>query len=100
MRFPEKDGGEILVSTPVQPDGSFSCLVGFQDRFYVWIEEEGWQAIKDYNRGRGYKIPPGEELLLDYTFCLLYTSFALPTAVFSLMTFLRLSRTHWRSKGT
>jgi hypothetical protein len=67
MRFPEKDGGEILVSTPVQPDGSFSCLVGFQDRFYVWIEEEGWQAIKDYNRGRGYKIPPGEELLLNYT---------------------------------
>ncbi|HOL17350.1 MAG TPA: C25 family cysteine peptidase [Bacillota bacterium] len=67
MRYPEKDGGETVVSTPVRPDGSFSCLVGFQDRFYVWIEEEGWQAIKDNNQGRGYKIPPGEELRLEYT---------------------------------
>lgn len=66
-RFPEKGGGEIIVSTPAQPDGTFSCLVSFQDRFYVWIEEEGRQPIKDYNEGRGYKLEPGEELQLDYT---------------------------------
>jgi len=67
MRYPEKDGGEMLVSTPVRPDGFFSCLVGFQDRFYIWIEEEGWQAIKDYNQGHGYRLAPGEELFLYYT---------------------------------
>ncbi|HPU00607.1 MAG TPA: C25 family cysteine peptidase [Bacillota bacterium] len=67
MRYPEKEGGEVLVSTPVRPDGSFSCLVGFQDRFYVWIEEEGWQAIRDYNQGQGYKLGPGEEIFLHYT---------------------------------
>ena len=67
MQFPEKEGGKILVSTPVRPDGSYSCLVSFQDRFYVWIEEEGWQPIRDDHGGRGYKVSPGARLILDYT---------------------------------
>lgn len=67
MSFPEKEGGRILVSTPVRPDGTYSCLVSFQDRFYVWIEEEGWQPIRDDNGGRGYRVSPGDRITLDYT---------------------------------
>ncbi len=66
-RYPAVEGEGALTKLPVQRDGSYECLVSFQDRFRVVIEEEGWKHIEDNNEGKGYKLEPGEVLERSYT---------------------------------
>lgn len=65
-RYPKKDGEGALVKVPVNRDGSYECLISFQDRFSIVIEEEGWMAIKDTNDDQGYKLGANEVLVRDY----------------------------------
>ncbi len=65
-RFPKKKGEGALVKVPVQRDGNYHCLVNFQDRFSIVIEEEGWQSIEDTNDDLGYKLGAQEVLTRDY----------------------------------
>jgi hypothetical protein len=66
-RFPkiEAEGG-TLTKLPVNRDGSYECLVSFQDRFSIVVEEEGWQHVNDTNNDQGYKLDPQEILEKDY----------------------------------
>lgn len=66
-KFPKKEAVETLNTAPVRKDGSYGCVVGFQDRFSIDIELEGWKAIEDNNNNRGYKLLPGEQLIKNYT---------------------------------
>lgn len=65
-RYPKAESEEVLAKVPVDRDGSYLCLVDFQDRFSIVLEEEGWQAIKDTNAEKGYKLAPQEVLERDY----------------------------------
>jgi hypothetical protein len=66
-RFPAVEGEGALSKVPVNRDGSYECLVSFQDRFRVVLEEEGWKSIEDNNQGKGYKLNSGEVLERSYT---------------------------------
>lgn len=66
-RFPRVDGQNSLTGVPVKRDGSFECLVSFQDRFFIQIEEEGWKVVEDDNGGKGYKLNPQEAIVRHYT---------------------------------
>lgn len=66
-RFPRAEGQSLLTRVPVKRDGSFECLVSFQDRFFIQIEEEGWKALEDDNGGKGYKLNPQEVIDRHYT---------------------------------
>ncbi len=66
-RFPRVEGQGSLTRVPLKRDGSFECLVSFQERFFIQIEEEGWQPVEDDNEGKGYKLDPQEVLLRNYT---------------------------------
>jgi hypothetical protein len=65
-KYPKVEGESALVKVPVDRDGRFECLVSFQDRFSISIEEEGWQAIHDTNGDQGYKLSAQETLERDY----------------------------------
>ncbi|MCJ7806821.1 MAG: hypothetical protein MUP57_04670, partial [Clostridia bacterium] len=65
-RYPKAESEEVLAKVPVDRDGSYQCLVDFQDRFSIVLEEEGWKAIKDTNAEKGYKLAPQEVLERDY----------------------------------
>jgi hypothetical protein len=65
-RYPKVEGEGALTKVPVNRDGSYECLVSFQDRFSIVLEEEGWQAIKDSNNNQGYKLAPQEILERNY----------------------------------
>lgn len=65
-KYPKVEGEGALVKVPVDRDGCFECLVSFQNRFSIYLEEEGWQAIHDTNGGKGYKLAPQEVLERDY----------------------------------
>lgn len=65
-KYPRK-AGETLVKMPVKRDGSFECLVGFQERFIIVLEEEGWLDCEDTNNGQGYRLKPGEILERNFT---------------------------------
>ncbi|MGM0689369.1 MAG: hypothetical protein ACQESO_07290 [Bacillota bacterium] len=65
-RYPKVDGEGALVKVPLGRDGSYECLVSFQDRFSIVLEEEGWQAINDTNEGDGYKLEAQQVLIRDY----------------------------------
>ncbi|WP_214659274.1 C25 family cysteine peptidase [Candidatus Formimonas warabiya] len=67
-RYPLKGKGETLSSAPVRRDGTYECLIGFQDRFCILIEKEGWQGIKDTNGDQGYRLAPEEILYRHYFF--------------------------------
>lgn len=66
-RYPAVEGEGVLSKLPVNRDGSYECLVSFQDRFRVVLEEEGWKSIEDDNGGKGYKLNSGEVLERSYT---------------------------------
>jgi hypothetical protein len=66
-RYPAVEGEGALSKLPVNRDGSYECLVSFQDRFRVVLEEEGWKSIEDDNGGQGYKLNSGEILERSYT---------------------------------
>jgi hypothetical protein len=66
-RFPEKEKIKTLALVPTRQDGTFECIVSFQDRFYIVIEEEGRPAVRDTNQGKGYKLKAGEMLAKEYT---------------------------------
>lgn len=65
-RYPKAEGEGALVKVPVNRDGRYVCLVSFQDRFSIILEEEGWQAINDTNSDQGYKLSPQEVLERNY----------------------------------
>lgn len=65
-KYPLKEQGETLSSVPVRNNGTYECLVGFQDRFCIIIEKEGWQGVRDTNLNQGYKLAPEEILQKDY----------------------------------
>jgi len=65
-KYPKVEGEGALVKVPVDRDGRFECLVSFQHRFSISIEEEGWQAIHDTNGDQGYKLAAQEVLERDY----------------------------------
>ena len=65
-RYPEKESIETLSMVPVRTDGTFACIVGFQDRFSIVVEEEGRPPVRDSNNGKGYKLNPGEILEREY----------------------------------
>ena len=65
-RYPKVDGEGTLVKVPVDRDGSYECLVSFQDRFSIVLEGEGWQAINDTNEEDGYKLEAQQVLTRDY----------------------------------
>jgi hypothetical protein len=65
-KYPKVEGEGALVKVPVDRDGCFECLVSFQDRFSISVEEEGWQAIHDTNGDQGYKLIAQEVLERDY----------------------------------
>ncbi|MDZ4132220.1 MAG: C25 family cysteine peptidase [Dethiobacteria bacterium] len=67
-KYPKVEGEGALVRVPVDRDGRFECLVSFQHRFSISIEEEGWQAIHDTNGDQGYKLAAQEVLERDYLF--------------------------------
>jgi len=68
-KFPRIEGAPSLTKVPVNRDGSYSCLVSFQDRFQIVLEEEGRHYIYDHNEGKGYRLEPQQILERDY--CLL-----------------------------
>jgi hypothetical protein len=65
-RFPEKDKIETLAMVPARKDGTFECIVSFQDRFCIVIEEEGRPPLRDNHQGKGYRLKPGETLEREY----------------------------------
>ncbi|MDW7728495.1 MAG: C25 family cysteine peptidase [Bacillota bacterium] len=65
-RYPKVEGEGSLSKVPVRRDGTYECLVSFQDRFQITIEEEGYSLIEDTNDSKGYKLGPQEELSRDY----------------------------------
>jgi hypothetical protein len=65
-RYPEKDKIETLAMVPARKDGTFECIVSFQDRFCIVIEEEGRPPLRDTNQGKGYRLEPGEALEREY----------------------------------
>ncbi|HSW35907.1 MAG TPA: C25 family cysteine peptidase, partial [Candidatus Limnocylindrales bacterium] len=65
-RFPNIEGSNALSKLPARRDGSYECLVSYQDRFQVIIEEEGRQYIYDNDEGNGYRLEPQEVLERDY----------------------------------
>ncbi len=65
-RYPKVEGGVSLSKVPVRRDGTYECLVSFQDRFRITIEEEGYSSVEDTNNNKGYKLDPQEELNRDY----------------------------------
>lgn len=65
-KYPLKEQGETLTSVPLRNDGTYECLVSFQDRFCITIEKEGWQGIRDTNSDQGYQLAPEEILSRDY----------------------------------
>jgi len=66
-RFFENKNGETLASSPVRKNGSYECVISFQDRFSISIEKEGWSTIDDDNSNVGYKLKPNQELIKDFT---------------------------------
>ncbi len=65
-RYPPVKGEGALSKMPVNRDGSYHCLVSFQDRFRIVIEEEGYIKIEDDNQGHGYKLEPQDRLERNY----------------------------------
>jgi hypothetical protein len=65
-KFPPVEGKGALSKVPVDRDGFYECLVSFQDRFFIVLDEEGYNTIKDDNGGSGYKLAPQEVLTRDY----------------------------------
>ncbi len=65
-RFPKIEGAAALTKVPVNRDGSYQCLVSYQDRFQISIEEEGRQYVYDQNEGKGYRLEPQEVLERSY----------------------------------
>ncbi len=65
-RFPKVEGAPALTKVPVNRDGTYSCLVSYQDRFQIVLEEEGRQNIYDDNDGKGYRLEPQQILERDY----------------------------------
>lgn len=67
-KFPREVAG-TLSKMPVQRDGRYECLVSFQERFMIILEEEGWRTCEDTNAGCGYRLQPGE--ILERSFILI-----------------------------
>ncbi|MDW7740538.1 MAG: C25 family cysteine peptidase [Bacillota bacterium] len=65
-RFPKVEGEGPLAKVPILRDGSYECLVNYQDRFQIVLEEEGWEYIYDTNGEKGYKLEPQEILERSY----------------------------------
>jgi len=68
-RFPKVEGAASLTKVPVDRDGNYECLVSYQDRFQIVLEEEGRKYIYDDHEGEGYRLDPQQILERDY--CLL-----------------------------
>lgn len=68
-RYPKIEGAAPLTKVPVDRNGSYQCLVSYQDRFQIVLEEEGYKYIYDDNDGKGYRLEPQQILERDY--CLL-----------------------------
>ena len=66
-RFPPVAGAGSLTKIPVDRNGRFECLVSFQNRFQIVLEEEGYSKIEDTNDGKGYKLAAQERLERHYT---------------------------------
>ncbi len=65
-RFPKVEGAAPLARVPVDRDGSYECLVSYQDRFQIVLEEEGRKYIYDDHEGEGYRLDPQQILERDY----------------------------------
>jgi hypothetical protein len=65
-RFPAVEGEGALSKVPADRAGLYECLVSFQHRFCIVIEEEGYSTVKDNNGGKGYKLAPQDILTRDY----------------------------------
>jgi len=68
-RFPKVEGAAPMTKVPVDRDGSYECLVSYQDRFQVVLEEEGRRYIYDDHEGEGYRLEPQQ--ILERNYCLL-----------------------------
>ena len=66
-RYPKVEGAASLTKVPVDRDGSYECLVSYQDRFQIVLEEEGREYIYDHNEGKGYRLEPQQILERDYS---------------------------------
>jgi hypothetical protein len=68
-RFPKVEGAASLTKVPVDRDGSYECLVSYQDSFQIVLEEEGRKYIYDDHEGEGYRLEPQQ--ILERNYCLL-----------------------------
>jgi len=63
------EGAASLTKVPVDRDGSYECLVSYQDSFQIVLEEEGRKYIYDDHEGEGYRLEPQQ--ILERNYCLL-----------------------------